>query len=287
MTALIVCGLLVGCAAITPPDQSPGPYLALEQRLTAKQWRIETVDGKYLPVQIAIKERATRSSILAVYIEGDGRAWLNSQQLSQDPTPQQALALQLAEQHTDTSVAYLARPCQYSTVQDKRCLPKYWSSHRFSEEVIEVSNRALERLKVASHADDLILIAYSGGATVAALLAARRDDVSTLVTIAGNLDHPAWTAHHRVSPLSGSLHATEILHQSPAREVMQIHLIGDKDRIVPPSLIQYFAANFSNTQLFHAADNNHTCCWVEQWASWWPLILSSRQRDLYSDSSGR
>ncbi|GAB2181920.1 hypothetical protein DLREEDagrD3_21430 [Denitratisoma sp. agr-D3] len=45
----------------------------------------------------------------------------------------------------------------------------------------------------------LTLVGYSGGA--AALLAARCSDVVRLVTIAGNLDHRAWTRYHHITTL--------------------------------------------------------------------------------------
>jgi hypothetical protein len=44
---------------------------------------------------------------------------------------------------------------------------------------------------------------------VASLVAARRHDVVRLVTVAGNLDHLAWTTLHGVSPLTGSLNPAD------------------------------------------------------------------------------
>ena len=59
-----------------------------------------------------------------IYIEGDGRAWLNKNRPSLDPTPKNSLALKLAEIDPAPNVIYLARPCQYSKLIKKRLAHK-------------------------------------------------------------------------------------------------------------------------------------------------------------------
>src|SRR3546814_2839304 len=63
-----------------------------------------------------------------------------------------------------------------------------WTSARFSDGVIVSMSDALDRLKEEAGASSLDLVGYSGGGGVAVLLAARRRDVVSIVTIAGNLD---------------------------------------------------------------------------------------------------
>jgi hypothetical protein len=66
--------------------------------------------------------------------------------------------------------------------------------------VISASNQAVDALKQRYGAQEIVLVGYSGGGAVAALVAARRTDVVRLVTVAGNLDHLAWTHLHSVPP---------------------------------------------------------------------------------------
>ena len=96
-------------------------------------------------------------SLLTVYIEGDGRSWVSRYQLSSDPTPINPIALRLAiintEQAPNANIAWIARPCQYqSNGGDVNCNPKYWSSHRFDEKVINSTNSAIDQLMQKSGA---------------------------------------------------------------------------------------------------------------------------------------
>ncbi len=58
--------------------------------------------------------------------------------------------------------------------------------------------------------DHLTLVSYSGGGAVATLVAARRNDVHNLVTVAGVLDHELWTRNHHLSPSTGSLNLADV-----------------------------------------------------------------------------
>ena len=93
---------------------------------------------------------------------------------------------------------------------DRRsCVQKYWTGYRFALEVIEASNITVSQLKARYAADNIRLVGYSGGGAVAAFIAARRNDVVQLVTVAGNIDPAAWTKRHRMSQLSGSLNPAD------------------------------------------------------------------------------
>jgi len=114
----------------------------------------------------------------------------------------------------------------------------------------------------------LRLVGYSGGAAVAALVAAKREDVVQLVTVAGNLDHRAWTTWHQVSDLSQSLNPADARRELSA--IPQYHLIGEKDKVVPPALIDEFVAGFSSSEKImvrEIPDFDHQCCWVQRWSS--------------------
>lgn len=55
---------------------------------------------------------ASDTSLLVIYIEGDGLAWRTRNTPSTDPTPLEPVALRLAAADDAPSVAWLARPCQ-------------------------------------------------------------------------------------------------------------------------------------------------------------------------------
>jgi dienelactone hydrolase len=201
------------------------------------------------------------SETLTVFIEGDGLAWLSRSKPSFDPTPINPISLNLALQFpTNTAVAYLARPCQYLIDQNTNCSQKYWTSHRFSSEVIKSQNIALDKLKITTGASKLRLIGYSGGGAIASLLAAYRDDVTQLITVAGNLDHQAWTTYHRLTPLHGSLNPVDV--RSQIAHIPQVHFIGENDTVVPAEVVKRFIEfNPPNTQVKLIPGADHNCCW--------------------------
>lgn len=204
---------------------------------------------------------------LEVYIEGDGLAWRRKNRLSANPTPTDPVALRLAARVTGANLLYLARPCQYSDdVQDGRCSPRFWSSHRYAETVVNAMSRAIDDHLAYTGTARVRLIGYSGGGVIAALLAARRQDVQWLMTVAANLDIDAWTSLHQVTPLDGSLNPVDFA--SPLARLPQLHWTGARDHIVPEAVVRsYLQALGPNhmQQLHSVPDYTHDCCWVEDW----------------------
>ncbi len=214
--------------------------------------------------QRGINQRTRR---LSVYIEGDGNAYERKYRLSENPTPKNPLGLKLAVKDPAESVLYLARPCMYLDArQIQGCDAKYWSSHRYAEEVVSALDQVIN--KVTGNRSDLSikLIGYSGGGTVAALLAARRRDVNSLITVAANLDHQTWTQLHRISPLTGSLNPVDYAERLSALE--QHHLLGEDDRIVPRGVIDSYLEKLgqeSRPGIQLIPDFDHDCCWEKAW----------------------
>ncbi|WP_341304868.1 alpha/beta fold hydrolase [Pseudomonas sp. TMP25] len=204
---------------------------------------------------------------LTVYIEGDGLAWISASTPSQDPTPLNPLGLKLALRDPSGAAVYLARPCQFVAGPDKRgCQQKYWTNQRFAPEVITASLNAIEQLKQRYGAERLVLVGYSGGSAVASLVAARRQDIQRLITVAGNLDHQTWTQEKRLSPLKGSLNPADAWEN--LQSVPQTHFVGGQDTIIGPSISRAYAARFPPTapltiKLIPTFD--HHCCWAERW----------------------
>jgi len=231
----------------------------------AQGFNTEVVPAGLFKLRIFHRGLSAGTGHLRIYIEGDGSAWKRKYRLSSDPTPIDPVALKLAIRDPGEAVLYIARPCQFLSEADlSRCAPIYWSSHRYSEEVIAAINEVIE--KKAGQFDSLGLIGYSGGGSVAALVAARRGNVAWFMTIVANLDHRVWTALHRVSPLQGSLNAVDYIDS--LQEIPQTHLAGARDDNVPFSLLKGYrdaAGDSSGIDIIEIDDYDHTCCWVENW----------------------
>ena len=226
-----------------------------------------------------------------VYLEGDGKAFISSQKLSEDPTPVDPIGLDLALADPAPAVLYLGRPCQYRPQSDHRpCSSLYWSSHRFAEEVVEATASAIERLLARDTGPDagVTLIGYSGGGALAALIAARSSRIDRLVTIAAPLDLSAWTRHHGVTPLEGSLDPLSIAQRLT---MPQSHFSGLQDTVVPPTLQNTFLNRLSPTSTAKSSsiDNaDHGCCWQQHW----PRLLKSlpakhRRKPISSNTESR
>ena len=56
------------------------------------------------------------------------------------------------------------------------------------DKVVRVSKQAIDTLKQQFQSEEIVLVGYSGGGAIAALVAARRADVADLISVAGNLD---------------------------------------------------------------------------------------------------
>jgi len=179
------------------------------------------------------------SQILWIMIEGDGRAWLNTREPSHDPTPVDAAGWRLAQNISRANVLYLARPCQYLSSPDlEACSINDWTNARFSEKWVGRLNDAIDDAKRTTHSKQIVIAGYSGGGVMAALIAARRDDVEMLITVASPLDHAAWTTHHGVSPLTGSLDVLSV--REKLMRLPQVHVTGADDKVVPTMLMQDF-----------------------------------------------
>ncbi len=201
---------------------------------------------------------------LRVYIEGDGRAWLDRYTVSDDPTPHHPLALQLALADASPNVAWLARPCQFSGAQSPACRPAYWTDRRFAPEVIEAMATALGDV-AGTAGQPLELVGYSGGAAIAVALAAQRKDVALLVTVAGNLDSEAINRFHGVDPMPASLNPATLAPRLSA--LPQLHLVGGKDRVIPAAVAPAFvAAGAMRCAVVRAVpEASHDAGWADYW----------------------
>ncbi len=212
------------------------------------------------------RHAAPTSADLSIYIEGDGLAWISRNHISSDPTPITPVALQLAA--LDSSpIVYLARPCQFTAaLSPVACRDeKWWTGARFSETVISAFDQTINTLKGQSNAQRIHLVGYSGGAAIAVLVAARRNDIASLRTVAGNLNHAELHKHHKVSQMPDSLNPVEYAAQ--VSHIPQLHFIGSIDSVIPPDLAQHFLDRLGhgNCAQVIKVQATHNTGWKEQW----------------------
>lgn len=277
---ILLCLAISACATYSPELRRK----QADDLAAANDWQRLVIPTHTFDFVAYIPQQSASGQTLTIYIEGDGLAWLGRQRLSPDPTPANPLGLKLALHHPAGMAAYLARPCQYvAPAQSHNCAEKYWSSHRFAAEVIHASNEAISVLKNRLQAKELVLVGYSGGGAVASLVAARRNDVKMLITVAGNLDHRAWTELHQVSPLDGSLNPAEAW---PALvDIPQIHFVGAGDKITGRAVSRAYQQRFpaDKQPLVRVVDGfDHDCCWVRDWKQLFP---AARQPETSTTNS--
>jgi pimeloyl-ACP methyl ester carboxylesterase len=251
--------LFSGCASGARPSA---------QRLARKaDWHWQVIQAADFDLAAAWRAGSDRSGVIIVYIEGDGLAYTPEGRRSLDPTPTDPLALRLALQHPGGgAVAWLARPCQYHP-RSRNCRSEYWSIARLSPEVIGSADMALDLLKRETNRPRIILVGYSGGGALAALLAERRKDVAGLVTVAANLDLTQWVRARHLTPLSRSIDpATDAAVVS---DLPQVHFVGSEDRVVDPSVARSFVARMApstRASIVTVAGQDHGSGWADRWA---------------------
>ncbi|ASG24961.1 alpha/beta hydrolase family protein [Nitrospirillum viridazoti] len=265
LMALVLAGGLAACSGIHG-RQERGPTLA-----QGGGWRWDYLSAGSFDLATAVKPYAPGpgGDVLTVYIEGDGLAYLSAREPSQDPTPTDPLALRLAMGHPGTGpVAYLARPCQYvMETRPRNCQVGYWTKARLAPEVVDSASLALDRLKADARAQRLVLVGYSGGGGLAAVLAERRADVAGLVSVSGNLDFGLWTKMLDLTPLSQSVDPVADAAKLAGRP--QVHFVGADDKVVDVAIAQSFVAHQPGAQasIITVPGQDHGCCWAAAWAT--------------------
>lgn len=172
--------------------------------------------------------------------------------------------LQVAFADNSENVLYVARPCQY--VEDKKCEKKYWTSAIYSAKAIDSISEVLD--EYTDH--QVELIGYSGGATIAMFLAAERDDIKSLRTIAGNIATEAFVKLHNISPYWGSRGTDEVI--AKLHNIPQHHYIGSDDKIVPKTIYDSYASKLPHQRCvgFTIVNNaDH----VNNWDNIWPNVV--------------
>ena len=220
-----------------------------------------------VPADFAYKEVETRDFTIAswqkvtnltapykIYIEGDGYAFNAQGKATQDPTPRGTLVRELAFGDNSPNVIYLSRPCQY--VKSPICSKRHWTTARFAPEII---NAEYEAIKQIVGNNPVILIGFSGGTQIAGLVATAKPElnVKKIISIAGNLDHLAWTQYHNLPPLNESMNLESYRNQFT--KIPQIHYVGSDDTVIPPVLVREFVGN--NDLIVEVKGATHNTGW--------------------------
>jgi hypothetical protein len=249
-----------GCAA---PESFGGSRASTVEWASARGFEVGELAAGPFHLLALMRRSARGSGTLSVYIEGDGAPWMTAWHPPRDPTPLKPIALAMAAADTAVAVVYLGRPCQYlAAVELATCDPTWWMERRFAPEVLMAYDEALAQLKVTHGAQRLRLVGYSGGGVIAALLAARRSDVERLVTVAAPLALNEWVAWHDLTPFAGSSDP----YLEPGYLPSGVHWVGEKDKIVPPGIIENFVRK-KGGRIFVMPGYDHECCWARDWAS--------------------
>jgi len=260
---------LSGCAAHRAFD----PYRDLGQGDLRhdglrRGYSVSTVRGRGFAHAVVVPAGQNSAPILWVFLEGDGQPLVDGgRRIARDPSPKIAMAFDL---FTATSAprAYLGRPCYFSHANDAGCDPSLWTSARYGKAAVASMAAALETLIRDNSTRRVILVGYSGGGTIAYLVAPRIPEVSAVITICGNLDIDAWTRTHGYPSLSQS--------DNPAtappldRRITQIAIAGGRDVNVPQSSLRAFLDRQQPQELWIYGDHDHACCWRRDW----PAILN-------------
>lgn len=242
--------------------------------LRAKKSGLNSQNLQTATFELRIWQRMTSpGKPVRVYIEGDGYAWASRTRPSDDPTPRQPTGLMLAAADTSANVLYLARPCQFiGPPLPANCGATWWTDNRFSPQVVQAMNQALSQALRPWPNMRIELVGYSGGGAIAALIAARRNDVRSLRTVAGNLDVDYVNAVHRVSAMPDALNAIDVAPR--LANLPQIHFTGSADTTVPPAAARRFqqAAGGRCVRIEQVQGMAHG----SDWAAVWPSLLQQQ-----------
>lgn len=264
---VLMVAMLGGCA--TPAER-------IDEQATAAGFMRTVLTGVQYEHVVYRNDRDDSGQVLHVYIEGDGRPYLDRYAVSPDPTPRRALMLELMALDPGPAI-YLGRPCYFGLAARAPCTPLDWSLRRFSADT--VASMAAVIAQEGHDAAAVQIFGHSGGGTLAVLLARTLHNVTGVVTLAGNLDPAAWARLHRYTPLTGSVDPLQ--GGALAESILQWHLAGERDRNMPPALIEagVHALGAGEFRIVEGAD--HACCWQREWPAVLQQVASARTGETH------
>ncbi|MDD4616692.1 MAG: alpha/beta hydrolase [Alphaproteobacteria bacterium] len=256
LCAAVSLAVLSGCASdstVDPSLDAKGAPLR-QQEITAGNFRL------------AIFSRIVDTNQpVTVYVDGGMRDFAPSGPSGADATPDGIMTLRLAEADPSDNVVYIAHPCQFNA-QDAFCAEKPLPNARYAELYYTAMNRALNFALAKVQHTHLNLVGYSGGGAIAAIMAARRQDVESLRTIAGNLDPNGNGRLHGSAPKDDFIDPIKI---APKLALLpQEHYVSADDTFVPAELTDNFVKAIGLSycvKVTSVPDATHKTGWEEMW----------------------
>lgn len=251
---------LIGVAACSASSNRA----EIADRVAAPAWLIERpVEAG--PFILTARERMhERGEPATIYIEGSGEADSIRQGKLFNATPVNPVALHLTAMDKSKNLAYIARPCQFTGLRDEDgdCAA-YWGDAQFSPTVLSAYDDVLSGIKARYGVTAFHLVGYNSGATIAGMLAATRNDVIDLRTVAPRFD--AATMQSAIPAL---------------RKVPQHHFIGGQDESSQPKDFHAYLQALGNTECVehtYIQESEHEKGWVNKW----PELLKTKVPSCY------
>ena len=207
--------------------------------------------------------KISNSKKLIIYIEGDGLSWIDNYTISSNPTPIDPLAFRLAKIDQNENIIYLARPCQY--IQTDICKNnKIWTVSQYSEPVLSSYKAIIDSL---SQFEEIHIVGYSGGAGVAMYLGSSNDNIKSIRTIAGNINHDEFVQLRNFTSPKNSVDFFSI--EKKIKNISQIHYFGKNDKVIPRDLhLNFFKRNEGdNCVKIKEVQATHN----EGWSNFWQM----------------
>ena len=255
---IFVSVIFVGC--------SINRFQNLERIAHTHDFRSLNVRTRQFDLPVLVNEKLFNKTIFPdtafIFLEGDGQPYKSESIINTNPTTRNPLSLKLMAK-TDFFALYVNRPCYGLRELSLNCSEDYWTSARYSQEILDSLNQGLDILKDTYKLNRFILVGHSGGGTLAFLLAAKRTDILSLVTIAPNLDHRAWSEFYGYPVLEDSLNPINFMPISVQYKITV--LIGEKDRSVSKNLVYDALKNQKDAEIFRFAEHSHQKGWEDNW----------------------
>ncbi len=211
-----------------------------------------------------------RGGIVNIYIEDDGTPSDTPlvSNVFHSETASNPVGLQLAARDKARNVIYLARPCQYAgtLVGEDECDLKYIRDERFSRTVIDAYHAALDGLENRYGFSGFNIVGTGGGAAIAAVVAAERDDVLSLRSVAGVLDTDLVKVRNQDTPLVDAVNPVDF--KVALANIPQYHFIGGQDAEVHPQVLHSYlsALGYTNCAKYQLVQEaTHEKGWTEKW----------------------